>query len=61
MSTMETSSLPPKDFSYYYGDIAKGRAASSFKQFYKYFAIPGIANVAGGEFSTVKLLKFKEI
>ncbi len=38
----------PKDLSYHYSRVTKNRAASKMKQFYKYFSIPGIGNLAGG-------------
>jgi len=39
---------PPLDFSYHYSRITAGRQASNMKDFYKYFLIPGIQNLAGG-------------
>jgi len=39
---------PPRDFSHYLSRNAKSRQPSSIKQFYKYFAIPGIGQLAGG-------------
>lgn len=39
---------PPLDFSYHFSRVTKNRKESSVKQFYKYFQIPGIANLAGG-------------
>lgn len=39
---------PPKDLSHHLSRSAKARNASSIKQFYKYFAIPGIGQLAGG-------------
>lgn len=38
----------PKDLSYHYSRVTKARAASKMKDFYKYFFIPGIGNLAGG-------------
>ncbi|KAI2623446.1 aromatic amino acid aminotransferase 1 [Xylaria nigripes] len=38
----------PRDMSHHYSDITKARKPSSLKMFYKYFAIPGIGNLAGG-------------
>lgn len=38
----------PKDLSHHLSRNAKARNASSIKQFYKYFAIPGIGQLAGG-------------
>ncbi|KAF2140397.1 uncharacterized protein K452DRAFT_289137 [Aplosporella prunicola CBS 121167] len=43
------SSLPrPLDLSHHLSRTAKNRTASSIKQFYKYFSIPGIGQLAGG-------------
>jgi site-specific recombinase XerD len=39
---------PPLDLSHHYARITKARAISKIKQFYKYFAIPGIGQLAGG-------------
>lgn len=38
----------PKDLSHHLSRATKSREASSIKQFYKYFAIPGIGQLAGG-------------
>ena len=38
----------PVDLSHHYSRVTKNRTASSIKDFYKYFAIPGIGNLAGG-------------
>ncbi|EXJ93947.1 hypothetical protein A1O1_02340 [Capronia coronata CBS 617.96] len=38
----------PKDLSYYYSRVTMNRQASKMKQFYQYFLIPGIGNLAGG-------------
>ncbi|KAI1636404.1 pyridoxal phosphate-dependent transferase [Biscogniauxia mediterranea] len=38
----------PKDLSHLYSDVTKARVPSSMKQYYKYFQIPGISNLAGG-------------
>ncbi|KAG9792199.1 aromatic amino acid aminotransferas-like protein, partial [Aureobasidium melanogenum] len=45
-STMEKPE--PKDLSYHYSRVTQNRAPSKMKQFYKYFFIPGIGNLAGG-------------
>ncbi|MCJ1381994.1 hypothetical protein MMC17_005106 [Xylographa soralifera] len=42
------SAKAPVDLSHHYSRVTKNRAASSIKDFYKYFAIPGIGNLAGG-------------
>ncbi len=39
----------PVDLSHHYSRVTKNRVASSIKDFYKYFSIPGIGNLAGGE------------
>ncbi|TKA71410.1 hypothetical protein B0A55_07708 [Friedmanniomyces simplex] len=39
---------PPKDLSHHLSRSTKNREASSIKQFYKYFGIPGIGQLAGG-------------
>lgn len=39
---------PPLDLSHHYSRVTKARVASNVKKFYKYFAIPGIVNLAGG-------------
>lgn len=39
---------PAKDLSHHLSRATKARQASSIKQFYKYFAIPGIGQLAGG-------------
>jgi site-specific recombinase XerD len=38
----------PKDLSHLFSKTTKARDVSKIKQFYKYFAIPGIAQLAGG-------------
>jgi hypothetical protein len=40
----------PRDLSHYYSEATKLRAPSKMKMFYKFFQIPGIGNLAGGEF-----------
>jgi hypothetical protein len=48
-SPIRASKLPePIDLSHHYSKTTKNRAASSIKEFYKYFTIPGIGNLAGG-------------
>jgi len=41
----------PLDLSHYFSRVTAARQASSMKAFYKYFAIPGIGNLAGGRSS----------
>jgi hypothetical protein len=40
--------MPPLDLSHHFSRVTKARKESSIKQFYKYFTIPGIGNLAGG-------------
>jgi site-specific recombinase XerD len=48
-ATAESPDLPdPVDLSHHLSRSTRAREASSVKQFYKYFAIPGIAQLAGG-------------
>jgi hypothetical protein len=56
METMSTRKIdnvkqrlaPPLDLSHHFSTVTKNRVASEIKQFYKYFSIPGIGNLAGG-------------
>lgn len=43
-----TVSADPVDLSHHFSDTTLNRKASSVKDFYKYFLIPGIGNLAGG-------------
>ena len=47
IATKELS--PPLDLSHHYSRISRNRLPSKIKDFYKYFSIPGIGNLAGGE------------
>ncbi|CAN8095504.1 unnamed protein product [Discula destructiva] len=48
-AAMGASDKPlPKDFSHYYSVTTANRQPSAMKQYYKYFQIPGIGNLAGG-------------
>ncbi|EEH05320.1 aromatic amino acid aminotransferase [Histoplasma capsulatum G186AR] len=40
--------LAPVDLSHHFSVVARNRVGSDVKKFYKYFAIPGIHNLAGG-------------
>jgi hypothetical protein len=42
---------PPLDLSHHFSRVTVARKESNIKQFYKYFQIPGIGNLAGGELS----------
>jgi len=39
---------PPLDLSHHFSRVTKARQDSKIKEFYKYFLIPGIGNLAGG-------------
>ena len=47
-STKEKELEPPLDLSHHLSRVTKNRQPSKIKDFYKYFAIPGIGNLAGG-------------
>lgn len=48
-SSSAADKLPdPIDLSHHYSKATKNRSASNIKDFYKYFRIPGIGNLAGG-------------
>lgn len=52
-SATDPSSFPePIDLTHYLSRSTLAREASSVKKFYKYFAIPGIAQLAGGQSNT---------
>jgi hypothetical protein len=44
----EAEKPEPLDFSHYYSVTASHRKPSSIKQYYKFFQIPGIGQLAGG-------------
>jgi hypothetical protein len=39
---------PPLDLSHHFSDVTRHRLASKMKEYYKFFMIPGIGNLAGG-------------
>lgn len=45
---------PPLDLSHHFSRVTAARQESKIKEFYKYFQIPGIGNLAGGEFYSVQ-------
>ncbi len=47
-STTKKELAPPADLSHHFSRVTRHRVASKIKDFYKYFAIPGIGNLAGG-------------
>lgn len=38
----------PKDMSHHFSDVSLARIPSKMKEYYKYFLIPGIGQLAGG-------------
>lgn len=52
MTMDPTRSKPePLDLSHHYSHVTKNRGSSAVKDFYKYFRIPNIGNLAGGRSS----------
>ncbi|KAB5563081.1 aromatic amino acid aminotransferase [Coniochaeta sp. 2T2.1] len=43
-----TKAPKPLDLSHHFSDVSKHRVPSKMKEYYKFFAIPGIGNLAGG-------------
>src|SRR6478735_268490 len=55
--TSDPDSFPePVDLSHHLSRSTKAREASAIKRFYKYFAIPGISQLAGGMFTPLLLM-----
>lgn len=52
-ATEDTGPKLPLDLSHHYSRVTTARQASSTKSVYKYFQIPGIANLAGGTFNSI--------
>jgi hypothetical protein len=48
-STRSAELTPPLDLSHHFSRTTKNRLPSKIKDFYKYFSIPGIGNLGGGE------------
>ncbi|KAK9769074.1 putative Aromatic amino acid aminotransferase [Seiridium cardinale] len=48
MAKREAAKPLPKDMSHHYSDVTKARVPSKMKEYYKYFLIPGIGQLAGG-------------
>jgi hypothetical protein len=44
---------PPLDLSHHFSRVTAARQESQIKEFYKYFMIPGIGNLAGGKFNLI--------
>ena len=50
-SSSDMSEKPlPLDFTHLYSETTKHRKPSKMKEYYKFFQIPGIGNLAGGRF-----------
>lgn len=49
----EEGPKPPLDFSYHFSRVTAARKESTVKKFYKYFQIPGLGNLAGGESNSI--------
>lgn len=48
-SGLESSKPLPLDLSHHFSEVTKHRTPSKIKEYYKFFQIPGIGNLAGGE------------
>lgn len=55
VTSSPTGLKEPLDLSHHVSRVTKQRKESSIKEFYKYFAIPGIGNLAGGMFHIADL------
>jgi hypothetical protein len=51
MAPQQPELSPPRDLSHHFSRATKNREVSSIKQFYPFFQIPSIGNLAGGESS----------
>jgi hypothetical protein len=49
LARREAAKPLPKDMSHHFSDVTKARMPNKMKEFYKYFQIPGIGQLAGGE------------
>jgi hypothetical protein len=47
----------PKDMSHHFSDLTKARVPSKMKEYYKFFMIPGIGNLAGGAHAPCRSLQ----
>jgi len=61
MTSIDTELPEPKDLSHHISKVTKARLASRIKQFYKYFAIPNIGQLAGGANMFTTLFNIKRI
>lgn len=44
----QTAKPPPKDLSHHFSHVTKARQPSKMKEYYKFFQIPGVGQLAGG-------------
>ncbi len=44
-----TKKPKPLDLSHHFSEVTKHRTPSQMKQYYRFFGIPGIGNLAGGK------------
>jgi hypothetical protein len=51
----------PLDLSHHFSRVTAARTESKVKEFYKYFQIPGIGNLAGGEFNLLIIIYYSPI
>ena len=50
LTELAALALPePKDLSHHFSEVSKNRLPSAIKEYYKFFKIPGIGNLAGGK------------
>ena len=47
-SAFDMAKPRPRDFTHLYSETTKHRLPSMIKQYYKFFRIPGVGNLAGG-------------
>lgn len=48
LARREAAKPLPRDMSHHYSEVSKRRTPSKMKEYYKYFQIPGIGQLAGG-------------
>lgn len=50
LTELSDLALPePRDLSHHFSEVTKNRLPSAIKEYYKFFKIPGIGNLAGGK------------
>lgn len=48
IGSVDMSRPRPKDMSHHFSDVSLARAPNKMKEYYKFFLIPGIGQLAGG-------------